>query len=227
MVSGRSAVQFRAMAQFSLLLRLITHNMKVRLLTDIYEDWSKDIDWSLFAHTAQSYFVFARISIKTSETCSAVGMSHQMVELFVKAIILYKRFGSKYDDFEKYRKKAKNFHDVVELIKENKNDISVFKSILSNNDYIDFLTNISQHYIDARFGQVSVEIHPNGDLACLDGIFQEFTRYFYNLTKVSSLQFLRIPNGTQHYFKDSTILDFTGHNCRVFGNIIGNIKIKV
>jgi HEPN domain-containing protein len=199
-------------------------NMEVKRFNEFYPDWDRSIDWSSFSYTAQSNYTFARIALQSTGPSMAVTLSHQMVELYIKAFVLYSVCESNYSKYEPIRRKYS--HNTDALLEAYKNDVPAFKAILESEKNVNFIRNISRCYIDARFGQTYICVEAD-DCEILDNIFRIFTTYMYKITKVHSLLYLTIPSGTERFFLQSTILDFTQDNCGDSGRMIGNIKILI
>lgn len=188
---------------------------------------SKEINWSLFAHLAQDYFVFSRIALGCGSGQTAATLWHQMTELYVKAHILYSVFNANYVDFESYRSaNLRVFHNTIFLMEQHKEAVPVFKMLLDNLEFKEVIANLSDNYIPARFGQVHTDIKVSTDLVLLDKIFQLLNNSMFSLTGVHSLRYLKIPSSHLEFFLKSSILDFSGPSCSNFGEVVANIIIK-
>lgn len=119
---------------------------------ELYKDESRSITWSSFAHTAQANYVHARIALQSTSPPIGVSLSHQMVELFVKAFILHDVLDGDYEKFDAIRK---NFgHNTSKLLRKYQNDIPVFGELLGDKVAFQFIDTVQEFYLDARFGQL-------------------------------------------------------------------------
>lgn len=139
----------------------------------------KNVQYALYASIAREHYVTARISIISQRWYSAALLMEQSIELYIKAFLFYQS--------KKQTWNNRNGHQLRNLLESAKNDIGIFKNILSNAAYMELIDDLEKGYNDIRFGEAWISVERKKLLNTYDSLMYDFILELFKITNIPNI----------------------------------------